>query len=195
VKKFITARLLSVLVQALLLSTSTVYLSACHAQQAGAAAGKERIDGHMLLGLLGYNYTDRDIDDYSVDSAGGGSVLLSSPTSGGSGVTCCVKLSKTYTGPIRVKVRWQVDGCKYLIKDDRTGAADEVRHFYYKEAEVDVHRVVGENPRYIETHFYPDGTVKVQLTEHGSRPRFVLDENRPDKSTFSRCKDDKKPEE
>jgi hypothetical protein len=191
---FLTARSSSVLSRTLLFFASTALLSACHAQQAKVSVVKDRNEGYTLLGLLGYNYTDRDIDDYSVDGAGGGNVILSSPTSGGSGVTCCVKLSNTYKGPIRVKVRWQVDGCKYLIKDDRTGRSDEVRHFYYKETEVDVHRTAENKLGYIETHFYPDGTVKVQLTEHASHPRFVLDENRPDKSFFPRCKDDKKPE-
>jgi hypothetical protein len=83
----------------------------------------------------------------------------------------------------------------YLIKDDRTGKADKVRHFYYNETEVDAQRVAGESPKYIETHFYPDGTVQVRLTEHGSDPLLALNEKRTDKSYFPRCKDDKNPDE
>jgi hypothetical protein len=168
---------------------------ACNGQQVEASSEKSGNDTYVLLGLLGYNYTNRDIDSYTVDGAGGGGVMLSSSASGGSGVTCCVKLPRAYAGPIRVTIRWQVDGCKYLIKDDRTGEADSVRHFYYKEAEVNVRREAGTKPKYIETHFYPDGTVQVQLVEHRSKSRLLLDGNRPDKSTFPRCKDDKKPEE
>jgi hypothetical protein len=150
---------------------------------------------YVLLGLVGYNYTDKDIDDYSVDGAGGGSVILSSSTSGGSGVTCCVKLPKSSSGSLRVMVRWQVDGCTYFIKDDRTGEADSVRHFYHKEVEVVVQRDAGANPKYLETHFYPDGTVQAQLVEHKSQARLLLNGKRTDKSLFPRCKNDKKPEE
>jgi hypothetical protein len=167
----------------------------CYAQQSEISGGKKRNDGYIVLGLLGYNYTDRHISDYSVNGGGGGNISMSSPTSGGSGVSCCVRFSKSYTGPIQVKVRWQVDGCVYLIKDDRTGKADKVRHYYYKETEVDVQRVPGEIPKYIETHFYADGTVRVRLAEHGSAPLLALNEKRPDKSHFPKCKDDKKPEE
>jgi hypothetical protein len=177
-----------------LLLASFAMFASCHAQKLDESESR-RGSEYTLLGLVGYNYTDRHISNYSVDSAGGGNVNMSSPTSGGSGVTCCVKLSKKYTGPILVKVRWQVDGCIYIVSNPRTGATAKLRHFYYKEAEVRAQRVVGENPKYIETHFYPDGSVQVLLTENGSNPRLVLDGKRPDKSSFSRCKDDTNPEE
>jgi len=165
----------------------------CHGQHIEASLKNNPDDDHVLLGLVGYNYTDRDIENYSVNGAGGGSVNLSSSTSGGSGVTCCVRLSKSQEVPFRVKIRWQVDGCKYLIKDDRTGKVDSIRHFYYKETEVDVYRNDGEDPKYIETHFYPDGTVKVKLVEQAFRPLLLLDGDRPDKSSFPICKNDEKP--
>ena len=148
---------------------------------------------YFLLGLVGYNYTDRYIDSYSVNGADGGFVRLSSPTSGGSGIACCGKLSKQYAGKTKATVRWQVDGCVYLIKDERTGKADKVIHSYFKEKEVDVERAVSNTPAYLETHFYPDGSVRVQVSEHPSVPRFILDKKRPDKSLYPRCKDDKQP--
>lgn len=167
--------------------------SACHARSGNSIGGKD--DGNdLLLGLVGYNYTDRNISSYTVNDSGGGHVFLSSPDSGGSGVTCCVRISKKSTRPLRVKVRWQYDGCTYIIKNDRTGAAANVRHFYFKEADVVVPRQTGEEPNTIETHFYPDGSVQVFLSKDGAGPRLSLDGKRKDKSSFPRCKNDEKPE-
>ena len=149
---------------------------------------------YFLLGLVGYNYTNRHISDYSVNSAGGAFVRLSSPTGGGSGITCCVRLAKNKITPFRVKVRWQHDGCIYLIRNDRTGKAAEVRHYYYKEAEVEVQRADSGTPGYIETHFYPDGSVQVVTTDYFSDPRLALDPKRVDQSLFPRCENDEKPE-
>jgi hypothetical protein len=187
--------LTSIVARAFVFFASVMLLTACNARQMGDIQKSSANEGFVLLGLVGYNYTDRDIDDYSVDGAGGGSVILSSLTSGGSGVTCCVKLSKNSSGPLRVMVRWQINGCRYLIRDDRSGEADSVRHFYHNEVEVVVQRDASINPKYLETHFYPDGTVQVQLVEHKSQPRLLLNGNRPDKSLFPKCKNDKKPEE
>jgi hypothetical protein len=168
-------------------------VTACHARSENSAWGKDD-EKDLLLGLVGYNYTDRNISTYTVNDSGGGHVFLSSPDSGGSGVTCCVRISKKSTRPLRVKVRWQYDGCTYLIKNDRTGAADRVRHFYFRETEVDVPRNAREEPDTIETHFYPDGSVQVFLSKDGAAPRLSLDGRRKDKSSFPRCKNDENPE-
>lgn len=171
-----------------------VVFSACHAQQSPASKQKRKTD-HTLLGLVGYNYTDRHISNYSVNGSDGGDIIMSSPTSGGSGVSCCLRLSNSQGGLARVKVRWQVDGCVYLVRDNSTGKADKVRHYYYREVVVEVQRPVEAVSRYVETHFYPDGSVQVLLTKTMSSPLLILDERRPDKSSFPRCKDDEKPEE
>jgi hypothetical protein len=163
-----------------------------HAEKSAREKIKEQ---YFLLGLIGYNYTDRHISDYSVNGAGGFDVMLSSPTSGGSGITCCVRLRRNSVVPSRVKVRWQYDGCIYIMKNDLTGATDKVRHYYYKEAEVDVRRADSGAPEYIETHFYQDGSVQVLATDDISRPLLNLDETRVDKSSFPNCKNDEKPEE
>jgi len=44
----------------------------------------------------------------------------------------------------------------------------------------------------LETHFYPDGSVKVKVTESISLPELRLDEDRKDQTIFSRCKDENK---
>lgn len=166
--------------------------SEVRAETSALEKGKET---HFLLGLVGYNYTDHHISDYTVNGAGGAFVRLSSSTGGGSGITCCVKLSKKSFVPPRVKVRWQYDGCVYFMKNDETGATDWVRHFYYKEAEVELQRADSGTPRYLETHFYPDGSVKVRSIDDFSDPLIKLDPKRADKSSFPKCKNNEKPEE
>lgn len=152
-------------------------------------------ENYFLLGLVGYNYTDHHISDYTVNAAGGAFVRLSSSTGGGSGITCCVRLSKKSRIPPRVKVRWQYDGCVYFMKNDQTGSTEWVRHFYYKEAEVDLERADSGKPGYLETHFYPDGTVKVRSTDYFSDPLLKLDPKRGDKSIFPKCKNNEKPQD
>jgi hypothetical protein len=191
----IKKRSIGVVIRYFIVLNVLIFIGAYPAQQAGAFTGKKRNDDYILLGLVGYNYTDRHISVYSVGGVDGGHINLSSPTSGGSGVSCCLRLSKKNSGPIRVKVRWQVDGCLYLIRNPVTGAADNVRHYYFKESEIDVQRVLDESPNYLETHFYPNGSVRVRLVENISDPLFELPENRTEKSYFPGCKDDKNPEE
>lgn len=170
-------------------------LPACRAQHSRAAAQVEMADDqYVLLDFVGYNYTDRYIGNYSIDGQGGGDVRLSSPTSGGGGIVCCVKLLKGKANPVIVRVRWQFNGCTYLVKSMITGRAHEYTHDFYKEADVEIYPVAGINPSHLESHFYPDGSVQLQLTEHLSLPRLSLDEKRPDQSKFPRCKNDKKPE-
>jgi hypothetical protein len=188
------AALIGRILQGFLFMVSLPVITASDAR-AEKSAREQLKEKYFLLGLVGYNYTDRHISNYTVNGAGGFDVMLSSPTSGGSGITCCVRLAKKSLIPPRVKVRWQYDGCIYLIKDDQDGKADRVRHYYYKEAEVDVQRADGGTPEYLETHFYSDGTVQVAATDDLSRPRLKLDENRLDKSLFPKCKNDEKPEQ
>jgi len=149
---------------------------------------------HVTLDLLGYNYTDRDINDYDVDGEGGGIIQLSSPTSGGSGIVCCVRLAMGRSTPIIVRVRWQVDGCTYLMTSERTKKTQRMYHYFYKEEYVEVPHPQGVKPRHLETHFYPDGSVAVRLTDRISLPLLSLRESRPDKSKFPKCENDKKPE-
>jgi len=154
---------------------------------------ESRENSEWLLGLVGYNYTDREIEDYSIDGVGGGQIRKSSPTSGGGGTTCCVRLLKELNGTVKVKVRWQVDGCRYLIKD-LDGNSEAARHFFYREEEVSVTIPPGKTIAYLETHFYPNGRPQVRLTEYSSLPALALDKKRPDRSLFPRCKDDQQPE-
>ena len=163
-------------------------LFGCVRYTGGEELGRD--DGeYVLLGLLGYNYTNRHISEYSVNGASGGHVNLSSLTSGGSGTACCVRMLKKNPREVQVRVRWQVDGCIQLERSPTTGATGERRILSYKETYVDVQLTTKETPNYIETHFYPDGTVQVKLTEAMSNPLLALDGKRLDKSNFPKCKD------
>lgn len=188
-----TARI-RVTINLILLFVLCAIFTISHAQAKRTAFGELK-ENYFLLGLVGYNYTDYHISDYTVNSAGGAFIRLSSATGGGSGITCCMRLSKKSVIPPRVKVRWQYDGCLYFMKNDQTGSTEWVRHFYYKEAEVDLERADSGNPGYIETHFYPDSTVKVRTTDYFSDPLLKLDPRRGDKSSFPKCKDNEKPKE
>lgn len=170
-------------------------LAICHAEQSKAVMREKRSDEYIMLGLVGYNYTDRHISAYSIDGADGGHINLSSPTSGGSGISCCVKFSRKNSGSLKVKIRWQVDGCTYLVKDESTGRSDKVRYYYYKETVVEVQRSYRIEPAYIEAHFFPNGLVQVRLTDRGSSPLLALSERRRDKSYFPQCKNDRNPDE
>ncbi|CUI03668.1 hypothetical protein BN2497_2113 [Janthinobacterium sp. CG23_2] len=95
--------------------------------------------------------------------------------------------------PQTVTIRWQFDGCIYLSKSTISLEVYENIHNFMKEVEVAVDESVSTNPQYIETHFYPDGTVQVALSDKLSAPRLSLDENRRKKSKFPRCPNDEEP--
>jgi len=145
------------------------------------------------LSLVGYNYTNRIIESYTVDYASGGDIKLSSATSGGGGISCCFDYYPGLAEKMLVKVRWQVDGCTYVLRNPITKATADVRHLYYKEKMVEVERKTNGTPEFIETHIFPNGSVRVFLTAEISSPILRLDAERADKSSFPRCKDGKKP--
>jgi hypothetical protein len=161
--------------------------------QASAAQLEDKINEYVVLDLIGYNYTNRHIRSYDVDGNGGGDVRLSSPTSGGGGIVCCVRLSMKGKNPIIVRIRWQVDGCSYLMNSERSGTTQRLSNYFYKEEYIEVPRPEGIKPRHLESHFYPDGSVVVRLTYDMSTPRLSLSESRPDKSKFPKCENDKNP--
>jgi hypothetical protein len=167
-------------------------ISAFGAGQQNMANVEARNSDYVILDLLGYNYTDRNIEDYSVNGQGGGDIRLSSPSSGGSGIVCCVKLLNGRTNPV-VRVRWQFDGCTYQTRSALSGRIHEHARYFYREADVEVLRLDVKKPTHLEAHFYPDGSVRVALTSEISTPRLSLNEARKDKSKFPKCKDDEKP--
>jgi hypothetical protein len=148
---------------------------------------------NVSLALIGYNYTNKGIESYSLNGVDGGDIRLSSETSGGGGVTCCIDSFTVKPPAATVKVRWQVDGCMYQLKNEITGASQRIRHLYYKEKLVNVEDLSNGRPKYVETHLYQNGEIKVRLTKEISLPLMQANANRPDQSSFPRCKDDKRP--
>lgn len=146
------------------------------------------------LGLVAYNYTNSHISNYSVNSVGGGNVFLSSATSGGSGVACCLQFQKNGLDAIDVTIRWQNGGCRYILRNDWTKETAELVHYFYKEREVKVARMKDGEPRYLETHFFADGSIQARITNSISDPQAVVrGASQGQKANFPRCKNDEKP--
>lgn len=148
----------------------------------------------LRLGIVGYNYTNRHINTFSVNGAGGGNVAVSSPTSGGGGTTCCVPYVKGVRD-LRLTVKWQSGGCYYRVKSTISDEVFDHIHPYFKEAEILVEQPIEDNPKYVEIHFFPDGSIKAFITGSASLPRLKLPKERADRSPYPRCPDDKKPAE
>lgn len=145
------------------------------------------------LGIVGYNYTQRYIADFSVDSNDGGNIMVSTPTSGGGGTACCAPYIpgvKSYT----VSVRWQAGGCMYHVYSSISKETSDQIYPFYKEIKVPVTEDFVAPPKYMEVHFYVDGRVAVTVTDTESPPRLQLSDSRQDRSTYPRCPGDKMPE-
>lgn len=152
-------------------------------------------DDIYSLGIVAYNYTDFHISDYRVNNVGGGNVFLSSPTSGGSGVACCFNFQKNGSKVIKVKVRWQFGGCKYVFRNAWTSETAEITHYFYREEDLTVEPLVQRNPHYLEMHFNADGSVQARITSSISKPKVIKNADRLDKSIFVRCKNGEKPQQ
>lgn len=146
----------------------------------------------ISLALVGYNYTNRYIDTFSVNSQGGGNLYISSPTSGGGGTVCCVRYWPG-AGEYKVKVRWQSGACYYRVRASDSDEVYKRLHSFYKETEVNVTDHAGTRGRYMEVHFYPNGTVQAAVTADASMPRLSLSKEREDNSRYPRCPNDEKP--
>lgn len=145
------------------------------------------------LAILGYNYTRRYIADFSINSNGGGNIMVSTPSSGGGGTSCCAPYlpgMKAY----KVTVRWQADACMFHTYSVATKRTFDEIHSFYKEIKVPVKEDFVNPPKYMEVHFYPDGKVEVSVTDTRSPPRLRLSDSRQDRSEFPRCPGDKQPE-
>lgn len=145
------------------------------------------------LTLSGYNYTNRYIDQFSLNGIGGGNLHVSTVTSGGTNV-CCFSYTPGTPAPKTVTVKWVAGGCTYketnMYKETSSWA-----HHYFKTLEVPVDPNVPANPGYFEVHFYPDGHVEAAITEHQSGGRLHLDKDREDRSDYPRCPNDQKPKQ
>jgi len=133
------------------------------------------------LEINGFNYTDLYIDSFEVNGQGGGNLFVSSPTSGGGGGVCCVSFMPGSKLPIRLNIKWTRDGKRWCEK------------------EALVTGTVPANPRHLGVHFFPDGRIEAEITEHYAEPKLRLEDFNeaqrkesgntvPDEQT-ARCKD------
>lgn len=177
----------------LMLMGSGLLLQACHARNDDS---NELLDPpsakYVTLSIMGYNYTNRTIAQFTVDGEGGDIARVSTPSSGGTGIVCCTRYNpalKDFT----VKVRWTVAECKYTKHTQTEGDFDLI-YYFYKTEEVPV-TVIGSKPAFIAVHFYPGDRIEVDATEGFSGPRLKLPADRTDKTPMPRCKNDEKPTE
>jgi hypothetical protein len=129
------------------------------------------------LELVGYDYTDRAILDFSVNGASGGNVFLSTKTSGGGKYACCVRLDRSTKTPFWVDVEYTREALVAYPSDQVARPADKAPI----KAHVEVKGPMPERPEYLEIHFYPDGHIEGALSgEDGpSAPRLRLERRLP----------------
>ena len=166
-----------------------VAITGCAASSAVKSAPvslAKRSNVSLPLAIHGYNYTNRYIGSFEVDSVGGGNVYVSGPHSGGGGTTCCAAYVKG-AGPWKAEVSWQTGACRYGERVQESGKTVFALHKYYKTVEVEVDPRIPSNPKHLEVHCYPDGNVQIALTEEESPPRLVMSRDREDKTSYPQC--------
>lgn len=143
-----------------------------------------------MLTLVGYNYTDREIAQFSVDGASGGNIHVSGPNGGGGGSACCVRhLSadeKKY-----YKIRWHASSCRYGETASGPHYSYDL-HRFYRELDIPVDKEPSNTPSYFEVHFFPNGTVSARITAEASAPILSLPRDRKAKPS-PRCPNNVEP--
>jgi len=146
----------------------------------------------LKLTIMGFNYSDKDINDFYVDGTGGGNLSVSSASGGGGGSMCCALYTTGNPAP-NIRVRWQFDACTYNIRYDEDGTEFNDIFSIYKTATIRV-ATVSSNPKYLEIHISPDGHVEAAITDEVSSPRLVLDQNRRVNIPFRKCPNGTRPD-
>lgn len=116
-----------------------------------------------MLGITGYNYTDRYIDGFSVNGQGGTNM---GAHTNGSGEACCIVWRPGTSLPVAMFVEWTYGE----NQDLRTGQIYKPRETH--RVEVELKGPVPENPTIFVVHFYPDNTVQLEVAEDYPRPRL-----------------------
>lgn len=145
----------------------------------------------ISLSIVGFNYTNKPINEFFVNGIGGGNLHLSSPLDSGGGSVCCLDYSLAYIQQ-PVEIRWTVGACLYNTRHDKFGEKFTDIYYYFKTVNAVIEKFPSK-PHFLEVHFYPDGRVEVALTEELSQPRLLLDEARGNNDFSGHCENDKKP--
>jgi hypothetical protein len=112
-----------------------------------------------MLGIMGYNYTDRAIADFAVNGAAGSNVELSTPTAGGGKMSCCVVLARNAKAPFWIDVEYQMDALESYPPRKLIEPAG-----HYIKARVQVKGPIPSDPSYLEVHFYPDHHIEATIS-------------------------------
>jgi hypothetical protein len=185
-----SSRCISVITAALLFALTAI---GCDVKQRPAVqttdVGAESVE-LVDLTLVGYNYTEREIARFSVNGTGGGNLHVSGPYGGGGGSVCCVKY---FAGDkaSAYKIRWHASSCRY----GESGKGERYvydLHRFYKERTVAVEKLSIDKAKYIEVHFFPDGSIKARLTAEMSPPILSLPVER-EADGSPQCPNNKKP--
>jgi hypothetical protein len=154
---------------------------------AGESSAQPNSGGNPhALGIVGYNYTDRYIDQFYVDEQGGGNVDVSGEIGGGGGIVCCIAWRDGTPLPQTVHVRWVDGGCMKTLTDS-DGYSFKVPSHRFKELDAQLTGPIPPKPAYFEVHFYPDGHVELAVTGAMSDPRVKLRADRQNPSYDNDC--------
>jgi hypothetical protein len=129
-----------------------------------------------MLGIVGYNYTDRAVADFAVNGQGGSNLELSTPTAGGGKMSCCVVMSRSTKTPFWVDVKYKMSALESYPPRKVIEPSGP-----YKEARVEVKGPIPPDPSYLEVHFYPDGHIEAAISgsDGPSPPRLKLERRLP----------------
>lgn len=129
-----------------------------------------------MLGIMGYNYTDRAISDFYVNDQWGANLFLSTPTAGGGKTTCCVVMSRDTKTPFWIDVKYKMSA---LETYPPRRVVDPPQP--YKSARVEVTGPIPPDPSYLEVHFYQDGHIEAAISGPNgpSPPRLKLESRFP----------------
>jgi Protein of unknown function (DUF3304) len=108
------------------------------------------------LGIVGYNYTEVGIDDYSVNGTGAFNLGVSTEHSGGGKTVCCFGWAPGMKLPMPIRIEWTRGSdrwCRKTVMLTDPGPLE---------------------PTTFEVHFYPDRHIEVAITDEYSPPRVKL---------------------
>jgi len=111
----------------------------------------------VMLGIVGYNHTERYIDSFSVGGQGGGNVFA---TSSG-GIVCCIGYRPSRPLPIEMEVEW-VWGSE---EDENQKLTRPRERASYRAT---LNGPVPKEPHYLEVHIFQDSTVQLRIVNYPS---------------------------
>ena len=124
----------------------------------GAAASLPTTSSQLRysLGIVGYNYTNTAIVDYSVNGTGAFNLGVSTEDSGGGSTVCCFGWAPAAKLPLPVQIEW--------TRDEKTWCRQTVL----------LYRPGPPEPTTFEVHFFPDRHIELAITDNYSPPILKL---------------------